>query len=80
MFWQRMTILGKGYFHPNKSQEDSNSGFLVSFSSSEILFLFSCVVPIHVIRFSRSHLANGIDVYNRSNEMLQPSAHVEISY
>ena len=53
--------------------EDSNSRFLVSYSSSGISFLFSCIVPIHVIRFSRSHLANGIDVYNQSNEMLQPA-------
>ena len=52
---------------------DSNSRFLVSFSSSEIPFLFSCIVPIHVICFPESHLANGINVNNRSDEMLWPA-------
>ena len=40
MFWQRMIILTKGYFHHNKSLK---------------------------------MVTNGIDEYNRSNEILRPA-------
>ena len=69
--------IDKGIFSSQWISEDSNSRFIVSFSSSAIPFLFRCIVPTHVTRFSRSHLANRIDVHNGSNEMLR-SAKLEL--